>query len=137
MRYIRCSKCKSKKHIRHNRYKELLHKKYGGNKDVFYKNYICASCKRKFTKTITKTKKQTIKETYDYSEIKRQLTQHANFLYQRGIHIKGNRDRFFMECKEVLKRYNLHHFTINVEKNKIKSITIHNIPFLGSEDILL
>jgi hypothetical protein len=138
MRYIICSKCKQKKNIRHHRYKEILKNRFGGDKNTLKKKYVCMNCQK--PKIIEKNQiiNKISSENYNkdlYYNIKAQITDKVNTLYKRGFFIKGNRDQFYYDCKNILIRYKINDFVINVKDNKIHSILCKNIPIINTYEI--
>lgn len=143
MKYFICSKCGKKKLTKPQRYKKILNE-YGGNRDLLKANYICQDCKFKAAKRWV-TKKfiprpvptQDIEHTEPYKKLVHDLTVGAFTLHHNGIQHKECRDIFYYDVKQLLASHNIVDFSINILDNKVVSITIRGIPFLGTHDINL
>lgn len=141
MKYFICSKCNTKKLTKPHRYKKILDE-YGGNRDLLKANYVCRDCKFKAAKRWV-TKKhmprvlpsQGIEHTEPYKKLVHDLSVGAFTLHHNGIQHVECRNIFYLEVRKLLGAHNIVDFSINILDNKVVSITIKGIPFLGSHDI--
>jgi len=143
MKYFICSKCGKKKQTRPQRYKKILIEKYNNNRDLLKKNYICRNCKYKIAKRLIvnkydlqkKNEELSISQTQQYKELLILLHNRTKLLYENGIQYRECREAYYYDVKKILSQYNVVDFIINIMDNKIHSITIKKVPFIGSYDI--
>lgn len=142
MKYIVCSRCKQKRQVRHNRYKELLI--VFGDKFNLKNKYICNECKIDKAYKLLKHKKVVYKErTFEdmlgsLNEvliIKAKLQKNADWINEGRLADKYSRDLFYKMIKSVLSDHKVSDFLINVQDNKVVSITLNGLPLLKSYTI--
>lgn len=141
MKYFICSKCGKKKLTKPHRYKKLLND-FGGNREFLKANYVCRDCRFKLAKRWV-TKKfmprtppsQGIEHTEPYKKLVHDLSVGAFTLHHNGIQHAECRNAFYFEVKRLLAQHNIVDFSINILDNKVVSITIRGLPFLGTHEI--
>lgn len=141
MKYFICSKCGKKKLTKPHRYKKLLNE-YGGNRDFLKANYVCRDCKFKSAKRWVTKKFMPrtppalgIEHTEPYKKLVHDLSVGAFTLHHNGIQFVECRNIYYSEVKRLLAQHNIVDFSINILDNKVVSITIRGLPFLGSHEI--
>ena len=139
MKYIICSRCKSKRQLRHTRYKELL-SQYS-SKESLKSHYVCSQCKafKKIKPTVIDTKQKGIDELLseltESQIIQTKVQNIANWLHEKGIHDRYNRDMFYKTLKTMLSDHMVSDFTINISENRIHSVVLSKLPVIGKHTI--
>lgn len=133
MKYIYCCICGTKKSTRHQRYKKLLGQ-CNGDVQVLKKTYVCLDCRSSLKHTTNKHQCDIFKIDLYYqlcSEINSLVVQ----LHKIGIQTPAHRALFYNDMKKLLEAYFLREFIINVKDNRVASVLIKNIPFMGDHEI--
>ena len=140
MKYINCSQCGDKKNIRHQRYKKLL-ALYQNNRDKLKSSYVCRECKLSNATRLVQNNlnvinlNTSIQHLSGYGQLQKEVNLLAKDLHARGIQIPNNRTWFFEQIKTTLLKYYFRDFLINVKDNRVVSIELQNVPFVGKHNI--
>lgn len=151
MNYFICSKCGKRKYTRPQRYRKILLERYNGDRQQLKKNYTCQDCKFKAAKrwvlkntispsiplTTTDSKELIIEQTNSYQELQKILLEKVKLLHANGIQHRECREAFYYDVKQILLQYNITDFIINVLHNKVNTITLRGLPFIGTYELKL
>lgn len=124
--------CREKKATKHQRYKKLV-AKCDGDAHLLKKTYICLKCRSLPKQNLNN--KCGLFDSESYVTFEKKIIDHVNVLQNNGIQIPASRSVFYNDVKKLLEVYFLRDFIVNVKDNKVVSVVIKNIPFVGDHEI--
>lgn len=116
---INCVKCGKVKECRHKFYRKRV-EDYG-SVEALKSKYTCRECRYPTNPIQQKIKK-----------IKRQLNDLIEKYSTVDMNIQTNQNSFLSDVVNIMALYNITDYKFNIVDNKIKAVTLSNLPLLGT-----